>query len=488
MYKKIFNNLHISISRNKVNIFIWFYFFRSLVKYKNQKKILLYSLVGWHLGSQQNKRKEIYKEWIHLDKNYHTIDINFENTKMLKFFNYWLNTKFKYNKIKLRNLMRDRIPNKILATTESIKLANWDIKSRDLHNNKEKNYLPLNYTNSKDNFYLFCQKNKIDKSKYRELIRLSQFNNLEFIYTEDSYEEWSNVIVFYKYKKKIYNFENIYGFIEISQHENLTLEERLNNLFKKLSTDIEKKYLEIAKTNLNNRVKGIYNSASLFHTKRPDIINRKYYKIKNIKENALFLFCHAFADASNKRAFKASSFSSYYEMSLFIIEFAIENNYPLYIKFHPTRYSFNSEQKFNLSLKKALLEKKKMNPNFYYELIEDEFNNDELLNLKNVIAITGRGTISIECGYLGIPIINMFRNFDNFNFCYNYDDYKNLNNLIKDIKLSYDKKKSKEDAIKMESILEKINQDRLIEFINISKETGKIKKIDRPFLTYSNII
>ena len=49
-------------------------------------------------------------------------------------------------------------------------------------------------------------------------------------------------------------------------------------------------------------------------------------------------------------------------------------------------------------------------------------------------------------------------------------------------------KKSKEDAIKMESILEKINQDRLIEFINISKETGKIKKIDKPFLTYSNII
>ena len=88
MYKKIFINLHLSISRNKVNIFIWFYFFRSLVKYKNQKKILLYSLVGWHLGSQQNMRKKIYKEWIHRDKNYHTIDINFESTKMLKFFNH----------------------------------------------------------------------------------------------------------------------------------------------------------------------------------------------------------------------------------------------------------------------------------------------------------------------------------------------------------------------------------------------------------------
>ena len=74
--------------------------------------------------------------------------------------------------------MRDRIPNKILATTESIKLANWDIRSRDLHNNKKKNYLPLNYTSSKDDFYLFYKKNL---SKKKKIILLLVFYFFNFI-------------------------------------------------------------------------------------------------------------------------------------------------------------------------------------------------------------------------------------------------------------------------------------------------------------------
>ena len=41
----------------------------------------------------------------------------------------------------------------------------------------------------------------------------------------------------------------------------------------------------------------------------------------------------------------------------------------------------------------------KNNSNFYYELIEDRFNNKQITKLKNVVAVTGRGTSSIECSF-----------------------------------------------------------------------------------------
>ena len=58
------------MAKQLVSIFVWIY--------KNSKKILLYSQLGWHLGSQQNLRKKVYTNWIKKKKYYHVIDVNFE--------------------------------------------------------------------------------------------------------------------------------------------------------------------------------------------------------------------------------------------------------------------------------------------------------------------------------------------------------------------------------------------------------------------------
>ena len=127
-------------------------------------------------------------------------------------------------------------------------------------------------------------------------------------------------------------------------------------------------------------------------------------------------------------------------MALHVIDFASKKNLPLYIKPHPTRYTYTSEQKFNSSIAKSLDEKKRANPNFYFELINGELNNCDLLKFKNLIAITGRGTVSIECGFLGIPIITMYDSFNNFSFTTNFSNYKSLDLAIEKINDNYNKK------------------------------------------------
>ena len=46
------------LKQTKVRILLWINFISCILKYKNSKKILLYSQLGWHLGSQQNLRKK----------------------------------------------------------------------------------------------------------------------------------------------------------------------------------------------------------------------------------------------------------------------------------------------------------------------------------------------------------------------------------------------------------------------------------------------
>ena len=108
-------------------------------------------------------------------------------------------------------------------------------------------------------------------------------------------------LYFISIKKKFFYFEHIYGFLEIDYENDLTFNQKIDRFFLDFASKIENKYLQIAEANLTQRVKGIYNSASLFHTKRKNLEKRNYYRFNQIRNNALFLFNHAFADASNKK-------------------------------------------------------------------------------------------------------------------------------------------------------------------------------------------
>ena len=190
---------------------------------------------------------------------------------MLKVLLFFLTKIYPKDKIPIKELKNNKIPKEIFDIKNSAISTMWDIKLRDLHTDNKIICLPTNLQNYKEMFKNFSKKFNFDKKKYKLLLKVCLFKNIEFIFTEDSYEEWICASVFYKYKKKIFYFEHIYGFLEIDYENDLTFNQKIDRFFLDFASKIENKYLQIAEANLTQRVKGIYNSASLFHTKRKNL-------------------------------------------------------------------------------------------------------------------------------------------------------------------------------------------------------------------------
>ena len=462
-------NLLTTLRKIKVNFYIFFLFLNSLIFQKNKKKLFLYSIKPWQLKSQFYYRRQIYqKKIIEENNDIKIINVDFSNSIILAILAYYLNIFYKKEKNSFSKLIKNKISKKILNLYEAILYSKWDTFLRDLHSQKIE-FLPISYKSMIEYFQNFYF--KIEKKKIKKIIDIARFQNITVIYTEESYEEWEDIVIFFKYNSKVINFENDFGFIKYEKNFTSNLDTRFSNfLFHKTKKLNEESLLE-AEKDLNFRVNGEYDkSKSLFYTVRiDDEISNIDYKIKNFKNNAIFHFCHAFADASNKRIFSKHNFNCYYEMTLFVIEYCSKNNVPLYLKLHPTRYTYTSEQIYNRSLKKCLEMHSKKNPNFYFELIEDRFNNKNISKLKNVVAVTGRGTSSLECGYLKIPIINLYNNFQDFGFNYNLKNIDKFGDLVEKLrnreKLNLNK--NYEDALKLEGVFRLISDERLFEFKTI---------------------
>ena len=123
---------------------------------------------------------------------------------MLKVLLFFLTKIYPKDKIPIKELKNNKIPKEIFDIKNSAISTMWDIKLRDLHTDNKIICLPTNLQNYKEMFKNFSKKFNFDKKKYKLLLKVCLFKNIEFIFTEDSYEEWICASVFYKYKKKIF--------------------------------------------------------------------------------------------------------------------------------------------------------------------------------------------------------------------------------------------------------------------------------------------
>jgi len=453
---------------------LWIRFLISLFTLK--KKFQIFSLEGWHLGQDLEKRKKYYANLLEKETNTKVIDLNLQSNMMIKFFLRYLKIRGLYNFPK-ENLITKKVKNDLIKFNESYWKSKWDISLR------EKNFFEEKILTSDRNAYKkYFDKftKKIPKNEIKIRIRLflnKSIDNL-FLFSE-SYEEWSWSILASKYSVRNIFLESELGLICNKFTQEMDFSKRLSNHYKILSKTLSINEINFAEKNLENRVNGIYSSSHMYYMTRTDLKIRDQYKLREIKDDAIILFLHAFVDAPNKRINKSFNFLDAYDAALFVVDFCTKNKIPLYIKPHPNRYDFHSEIKFINSLKRAAQDMG-LRDNTYVEFIDGSFHQNELKKFKNIVAVTGRGSVSVECGFLKIPTINLIPEIYNFSFCVNLEKPSKMIETYNYCKNITDKESIKKDAIMFEAVREKMTNSHIFQYETISKLTKskRIKKND----------
>jgi hypothetical protein len=449
---------------------LWIRFLISLFTLK--KKFQIFSLEGWHLGQDLEKRKKYYANLLEKETNTKVIDLNLQSNMMIKFFLRYLKIRGLYNFPK-ENLITKKVKNDLIKFNESYWKSKWDISLR------EKNFFEEKILTSDRNAYKkYFEKftKKISKNEIKIRIRLflnKSIDNL-FLFSE-SYEEWSWSILASKYSVRNIFLESELGLICNKFTQEMDFSKRLSNHYKILSKTLSINEINFAEKNLENRVNGIYSSSHMYYMTRTDLKIRDQYKLREIKDDAIILFLHAFVDAPNKRINKSFNFLDAYDAALFVVDFCTKNKIPLYIKPHPNRYDFHSEIKFINSLKRAAQDMG-LRDNTYVEFIDGSFHQNELKKFKNIVAVTGRGSVSVECGFLKIPTINLIPEIYNFSFCVNLEKPSKMIETYNYCKNITDKESIKKDAIMFEAVREKMTNSHIFQYETISKLT-KSKRI-----------
>ncbi|MDA8835241.1 hypothetical protein N9N31_02835 [Candidatus Pelagibacter bacterium] len=455
---------------------LWFRFLLSLLTLK--KKFQIFSLEGWHLGQDLEQRKIHYANLLENQTKTKVVHINFQSNNMIRFFLIYLKIRGLYN-FSRKDLIGKKVKNHLIKFEEAYWKSKWDISLREENFFKEK--ILTNDRNIYKNYYKdFKKKIKGDEIKLRLKLFLNKCIDNIFPFAE-GYEEWSWTILASKYCAKTIYLESECGLICNKHTTKQDYSKRLSNYYLNISKTLSDDDLLEAEKNLSNRVNGSYSSTHMHYMTREDLVIRDDYKLKFKKDNAIILFLHAFVDAPNKRINRDYNFLDAYDAALFIIDFCTKNKIPLYVKPHPNRYDFTSEFKFIASIKNAI-EVMRSRENSYVEFIDGTFHQKELYKFKNLVAVTGRGSVSAECGFMKIPIINLLPEFYDFSFCFNLNDPSEMMNIYNYCKNLSNKENIRNDAIIFEAIKEKIAKNHIFEYETISKLTKSQRNLKNALL------
>ena len=205
-------------------------------------------------------------------------------------------------------------------------------------------------------------------------------------------------------------------------------------LYKKYRNKISKEILDQSEKSLIERCNGIKTSLSFMP------LERKKYKNNFEGDQNIIMFLHDLFDSPG--IYGGNLFQSHVDWIESTIKFFKKKNLKLYVKIHP------NERDISKNLSQGILDYYKDDIN----VINGDINLVEQRNNINAI-ITVFGTISIEAGYSGIPVIAAGRSpytcGKNLNVPNNIIEYFNMIELAIEKKLPIPKRK---EAIELEAL------------------------------------
>lgn len=227
-------------------------------------------------------------------------------------------------------------------------------------------------------------------------------------------------------------------------------------LYKKYRNKISKKILDQSEKSLIDRCNGIKTSLSFMP------LERRKYKNKLEGDQNIVLFLHDLFDSPG--IYGGNLFQSHADWIESTVKFFVKKNIKLYVKIHP------NERDISKNLSRIILDYHKDD----IKIINGDINLVELKNSINAI-ITVFGTISIEAGYIGIPVITAGRSpytcGKNLKLSKNIKEYYNMIELALEKKLPLPERK---EAIELEALNNILNWNlptiKNVTFNDITKE------------------
>ena len=476
-------------------------FYQDYNNLRKDKKIIIYHMPLWIFYTKTPDRIINYMKVA--DKMYpetNKIRINLESYLNLKMLQAILNGKKKISFscliihsvscIILESLLKKNSKIKFQdfsdIPTNGITYAIWDISLRDItvRKNNHKN-LPISKEIYYENIINTYSKNfEKYSSRWLNLIRdiFSLKKVIALSTIQFSYQDQILMTLADEMDIPVIMFESLFSELTIFEPSTKSKIKRISeNNYIRYFNSINTNELTLAEKTLENRVKGKYDSLTMGYMNGISL----EYKALNVNEdgNICILFLHAFTDAPNymRSTHKDSVFLDYYTHALDIIEYVLSNRVPLLIKKHPASKKYKND----IPLIKALISRSEKLSRQYRTPIwwlDEKTSNETISNINNIFAITARGSVILECAYLGIPVcITVEHQWENFSFVKNARNKRDLMSYINNPFEGYDKVKAKNEVIRLQAFIESKNwKDRpsCISLYNYSEGNLSEKEIN----------
>ena len=197
---------------------------------------------------------------------------------------------------------------------------------------------------------------------------------------------------------------------------------------------ISKKKLELARSQLENRISGIVDTATIYM--RQSAYSKVTTKLPDNVSGSVIVFLHDFYDSPH--LYSDMVFDDFWEWICFTVEVLSESDINFFIKPHPNQIDL-SEQ--------ALLDLKAKYPKAKW--LSSDVSNVNLVNSGISCGVTVYGTIAHELAFLGVPTICSAKHpHYSFDFCRtanSAEEYKDM--LMSYNTLSLSKEEMKRQAL-----------------------------------------
>lgn len=221
--------------------------------------------------------------------------------------------------------------------------------------------------------------------------------------TQQSTDDWPWAFLAAKCNKRIFEPEGLLGSAVRSE---LSLDGDIRRL-QRLQQMADPEEYRTAADDLERRTRGDYegtsraNYMSKAHTSANDLLRIKGDDLPLAGVNRVTVFfAHQFGDTPNARVYDYSrcQYWDYFDMALDVIHQFENAGETLLVKLHPLTGSYRGDKKASASLLELIGQCE------HVYLLPVDFNVGSLETLPNPVALTGRGSVAVECAYSGTPV------------------------------------------------------------------------------------